>query len=491
MEQISDGLHLGLDHDLPERVAVGKGTVVVVSGWCYHDDHRVTDVCVSVDGRQEAMRATGLPRPDVAGRLPRTASIPSALRSGFVATVRIAKAVRRLRLGIVATLADGSKVEAPVGQVELLPGPGCTPRVPVGLGAPMHGEGPRVAICMTTYNPTIRLFRAQVESIVHQSHSNWICLVSDDASDARQFHRMRRILSVDDRFVLLSHTERVGFYRNFERCLASVPVDAEFIALADHDDRWHADKLESLLGAFKTGTLLVYSDLNVVDEAWHLVAPTYWTTRANNYKDFDDLLIANTVTGSASMMRRELLNVILPFPPQVGLLFHDYWIACVALALGHIDYVDRSLYDYVQHSRQVIGHFAPSRPNLRFRLRNSRHFRTALARRRALWRDAYFGDVLRTAVVAETILARCGNQLSPERRRSLRRMATLDSSLHSVTWMVSRAIRSYRRPNVTIGMERQFLRGASWRRYAAIRHSLQQCRQRVRELPLVRQPIER
>ena len=51
----------------------------------------------------------------------------------------------------------------------------------------------------------------------------------------------------DERFVLSRSPRRLGFYRNFERALALVPRDADYVALADQDDAWHPDKLERLL----------------------------------------------------------------------------------------------------------------------------------------------------------------------------------------------------------------------------------------------------
>ena len=39
-----------------------------------------------------------------------------------------------------------------------------------------------------------------------------------------------------------------------------------------------------------------------------------------------------------------------------GNLYHDHWLALVAASTGRIAYVDRPLYDYVQHPEAVIGH---------------------------------------------------------------------------------------------------------------------------------------
>ena len=132
-----------------------------------------------------------------------------------------------------------------------------------------------------------------------------------------------------------------------------------FVALADQDNEWRLDKLASLHGEFRPRTTLVYSDMRLVRPDGTLLSPTYWSSRRNNYSNFASLLLANTVTGAASMFRRELLDVLLPFPPGFGDAFHDHWLECVALACGDMRFVDRPLYDYVQHQGNVVGHYGP------------------------------------------------------------------------------------------------------------------------------------
>ena len=146
-----------------------------------------------------------------------------------------------------------------------------------------------------------------------------------------------------------------------------MPPSADFVALADQDDDWHWNKLATLLAAFDKQTSLVYSDMRLVTAAGDCLSQTYWTTRQNNYTDLAALALVNTVTGAASMFRRDLLSHVLPFPDRPGDQYHDHWIALVATALGSIRYVDRPLYDYVQHSSNVIGHFAkPTAPPRQF-----------------------------------------------------------------------------------------------------------------------------
>ena len=121
------------------------------------------------------------------------------------------------------------------------------------------------------------------------------------------------------------------------------------MALCDQDDRWYPEKLEVLRGALG-GAQLVYSDQRLVDRSGRVLRETLWKGRRNNHTNLASLLVANTITGAATLFRRELAELALPFPEAPGWQFHDHWLGLVALASGEVAYVDRPLYDYVQHA---------------------------------------------------------------------------------------------------------------------------------------------
>src|SRR5947207_2255839 len=83
--------------------------------------------------------------------------------------------------------------------------------------------------------PPPTLFRAQIRSLQDQPHRNWVCLVNDDGSNEGLYRRIRALLSADRRFVVRRNDRNLGFFHNFERCLAAVPAEAGFVALADQD----------------------------------------------------------------------------------------------------------------------------------------------------------------------------------------------------------------------------------------------------------------
>jgi glycosyltransferase involved in cell wall biosynthesis len=321
---------------------------------------------------------------------------------------------------------------------------------------------------MATHEPDQERFDRQLESILQQSHRRLVCIVSDDASSDRRWSVVRLAANRDARVSCTRSDEHIGFYRNFERCLSRVPSESRFVALADQDDVWHRDKLTVLVRALEeTGALLVYSDMHVVSAEGALLAPTYWEGRRNNFTDLASLLLANTVTGAASVFRRELLEDSLPFPREIGNPFHDHWLACVALARGTIAYVDRPLQDYVQHGTNVTGSFVPSHDYqsgmlaaIRRLLRNPRRrLRNSLGNARRI----YFDDVRRLVEFARTLRDRLDGRLDPARAAELERFIELGTSYRSLAWLVTRSARDLGGDSPSIGVETQLIKGVLWR----------------------------
>ena len=326
-----------------------------------------------------------------------------------------------------------------------------------------------IAICMATYEPNLELLRRQLESIRAQSADDWICLISDDCSSPRTFARIQGLVGDDSRFSISRSSERLGFYRNYERVLSLVPADVTFIALADQDDRWYTDKLEVLIGEIGE-TMLAYSDARVVDPLGAVRARTYWTHRHNNWTSLASMAFANTVTGAAALFRRELLDIALPFPPAHARFFHDHWLAFAALAAGELTYVDRPLYDYVQHRQAVLGHEQAHVWALRRRSRRQRvrHFLDDPDYFYGLWRRTYFLDYCRVLVFARVIELRCGDRLSPGKRRVIERLLAGERSPASIAWLAARGLRGWIGRNETLGSEGRILRGLAWRRLLAL-----------------------
>jgi len=448
-------LEVRTETPLPSRLPAGCRTAIFVLGSCFHRRLGVRRTEIVVDGVATGAEAERMPRLDRYRADPG----PHSYRSGFWAIVQVeAPPVGEIEVAIRATLADGTTTHAPLG------------RIPVSAEAPIEPQriaaaapnDARVTIAMATFDPDPELFRAQVESIRSQTVTDWICIISDDCSPRDSFERMRSVLEGDLRFVLTRAHSRLGFYRNFERALALVPAGTPYVALADQDDRWYPDKLETLLASLGDARL-VYSDQRIVDSGGDVVSHSYWTDeRRNNHTNLASLLIANTVTGAASLFHRDLLDLALPFPEPQGDQFHDHWLGLVALSTGTLAYVDRPLYDYLQHGRAALGHVGAN-VGVGRGVFLSRLLRGRWSGLFSGWRAAYFLAYCRLRLLAEVLLMRAGGAMDRRSRRTLRRFARSERSSVGFMWLVCRGARRWFGRTETLGAERLLVRGILWR----------------------------
>ena len=175
--------------------------------------------------------------------------------------------------------------------------------------------------------------------------------------------------------------------------------------------------------------------------------------------------MANAVTGAASLMRRDLLDYALPFPPAQFAHFHDHWIALTARAIGDIAFVDRPLYDYVQHGEATLGHAAANRmTGLRARVGA---LRRSPRERVAMWRMHYFVDACRLMTCATILEMRCGDRMSPAKRRVLDRFVQADRSPLPLANLGFRGLRELLGRPETLGAEWMLLHAFVWRRLLA------------------------
>lgn len=439
---------------LPGRQAVGRGIVLPVHGLCHRPGAGALRAKLLVDGEPNPAWLEPWP-----GRFDRSQRHAFWSWASFGPVER----ERSIELELELRSRDGSRHLTRLGSIGLVP----TARAPLEILPPE--DGPRIVVCMTTCDPDPELLERQVRSLRAQTLQSWRCVICDDCSSPTGAALVRRAAASDERFVLApTPGPRLGVYDNFERVLSRVPRWAEAIALCDHDDEWRPDKLAILWERLQgPRTTLVYSDMWIVAHDGRELAATYWTGRLNNHTDLASLLVANAITGAASLFRAELLEDVLPFPPRIDGAMHDWWIGTIALALGEVGYVSEPLYHYIQHSANVLGHFKGSPwPTanelaimLRERLPRGREYADTLWRARC----NYFEHVRRIVLHAMTLELRCGDRPDAAKQRAIRRMARLDSSVGHLLWMTARGLSRWGRPSTTLTLDLLLARGIAWR----------------------------
>jgi glycosyltransferase involved in cell wall biosynthesis len=469
--------------DLPKRVAVGGGGALFVDGRCAHPTGPIRKLVVTVD-RGEYAALDMREQPALGWGMAPPANLGGDNDYWWaIVTLPPVDAPLKARVGLRARLRDGSQALGRLGTVELVP---TLERADLGLPSP-PGEGagpthnaisksPLVVVCMATYNPQPDLLVRQIKSIREQTHDNWICVVSDGGSSVEAIRTLTEAIGDDDRFQLSIYGQRLGVYDNFERALLMVPPEANYIALCDQDDSWHANKLEELLAGLEPGTRLAYSDARLVDRTGRVIEETLWRAGRINHTNFASLMITarGNIPGAAMLFEASLLDDVLPFPPGYPGGYHDFWIARVALALGAVSYVDRPLYDYVQHDEQMLGATAVTR-DTRGLIAKVRQ-RIAGLQNRGIhpgWRRSlYFDDYLRVVHTARALEARCSDRMTTRNRRTLQALADSPSG---IAWLAVRSTRQWFGVTETRGAEQRILAGLAWRRFAEWHKRLRQC----------------
>ena len=166
--------------------------------------------------------------------------------------------------------------------------------------------------------------------------------------------------TVDFPVRLSVNESNLGTAKNFEKAISLCRGDV--ILLSDQDDVWHNDKLESVECIFeaKPQLSLVFSNAELVDEALRRFDETLFDlVDFNDRKQrlvksgrvLDVQLRENLVCGCTVAFRANLKELILPISSE-GPLVHDGWIMLLIAAVGEIDFINRPLLKYRQHSAQ-------------------------------------------------------------------------------------------------------------------------------------------
>jgi hypothetical protein len=443
---------VALEFPLPPTLTAGRASALLCYGYCFHRDHRVAGLELIVDGQRHRPAAQRMPRIDLYRWLRQTGDDPRghSYRSGWWTTLVLpARAAGdTLRLEAAVRLASGEELIVPLAELPVSHEPaGAVAGAAVPTAQLVAGT---IAVCMATFEPEMTLFAEQVRSLREQTEPRWICLISDGGSSPGSLAAMRAVLDGDPRFVVSEAHERLSPYRNFERALTLVPGAAELVALADQDDRWYPEKLAVLRAALGQA-MLAYSDQRLVTADGQVLRDSLWHGRRHDRTNLASLMVANTAPGAAMLFRRSLLDRALPFPELPGIPYHDHWLALVALAGGELAYVDRPLYDYVQHGSAVQGAMHGAEPG------------ETSPRRSRGWRSAYFAGYLPRKLQAQTLLARDAGGLSARRRRALSLMAAAETSPGAFAWLALRPLRRLWGRDETLGGELALACGIAWR----------------------------
>ncbi len=202
---------------------------------------------------------------------------------------------------------------------------------------------PLISVALCTYNGE-KYLAEQLDSIIGQSYKNIEVVIVDDASTDKTVEIINSYAKNDSRIKCHKNEFNLGFNKNFEKAITLTSGD--YIAISDQDDIWLPDKLQLLVKHIKDNWVIFSNSSYMGARKSRLLL--------NKFKlpvDYKGIILRNFITGHTSLMRREFLSQVLPFPKKG---YYDWWIGFVALYHKKITFYDHVLTYYRIHNESVI-----------------------------------------------------------------------------------------------------------------------------------------
>jgi glycosyltransferase involved in cell wall biosynthesis len=207
-----------------------------------------------------------------------------------------------------------------------------------------------VSIALCTFNGE-RHLRAQLDSLLAQDWPRLEIVAIDDASTDGTPRILEDYACRHPGVVRYTrNATNQGYRKNFEQAMGR--CTGRWIAPCDQDDIWLPNKVSRLAEVLQDGASpLAFCDSELMhDDGRPMGRKLSDCLHLFSTDDPVTLLMANMASGHAMLFSRRLLEAALPFPAAV---FHDWWLAYLAVSKGPLRYVDECLVRYRQHERSV------------------------------------------------------------------------------------------------------------------------------------------
>jgi glycosyltransferase involved in cell wall biosynthesis len=205
-----------------------------------------------------------------------------------------------------------------------------------------------VSIIIATFNGEKYLLE-QLNSIVKQTYRNTEIIICDDASTDSTVAIIEEFAKTYSNVSYYTNETNKGVNKNFED--AFLKAKGDFIAIADQDDIWLPQKIETQMELFtSSGIVLTYST-SVRFSGNNLPVKKHQNiTKLFEGSDVRKLLLRNSISGHNIIFRKILLSQALPIPTNV---YYDWWIVQTAACNGTIAATNKVLAYQRAHETNV------------------------------------------------------------------------------------------------------------------------------------------
>jgi glycosyltransferase involved in cell wall biosynthesis len=225
----------------------------------------------------------------------------------------------------------------------------------------------KISVALIVFNGA-RYIHTQLDSILAQTHKVDEIIVYDDASSDNSKEILEEYKNKHPNLFFIHYNKQnIGPTKNIEKTIQA--CTGELILLADQDDYWETNKVETIIkyfeqnptinGVFTNGSLMNSKDeLDNKYSLWDVMSFPYKTIKSKTELNSNLKLYINTVencvTGATLAIRNNLPFLQKPFP-TIKNLVHDRWLAINLAETNSLGILEDKLIRYRIHSAQAIG----------------------------------------------------------------------------------------------------------------------------------------
>jgi glycosyltransferase involved in cell wall biosynthesis len=226
----------------------------------------------------------------------------------------------------------------------------------------MAGEllGALVAILMGTKNGE-RFIAEQLDSLVAQTHQNWVLIASDDGSTD---DTLRILKAYQAKWpagkLIIKEGPKSGFCANFQSMASDPSIKADHYAFCDQDDVWLPNKLEVAIAniaarqVHKDVTLpyLYCGRTSYISEKLEPIGISPLFVFPAKFRN----ALVQSIAGGNTMVFNQEAKLALEKVGIVDVPSHDWWLYLLVSGIGGDVYYDKvPQILYRQHEDSIVG----------------------------------------------------------------------------------------------------------------------------------------
>lgn len=227
----------------------------------------------------------------------------------------------------------------------------------------------RTLIMMASYNSE-KYISKQIESIINQTHKNWVLIIQDDGSKDQTKDIIHQYMNKDSRIQLLLNKGKTGAYPNFHsiinKCKGLSGYD--YYMFSDHDDVWLPNKVERMIEVCRNNEkenvpVLVYADMSIIDANGNVTYESLDEMLCIGYANPVSTFFSHCVFGCNTIFNKSLIREI----PSVNIhdevssiISHDNYLTKFAALTGRVVFLAEKLMYYRRYSENVTARYSYS-----------------------------------------------------------------------------------------------------------------------------------